>query len=225
MIPDLVKSRRRTRTYDVDNDNLRTEVLPALIAALAPVGSVIPTLSAIEPEQGWKLLNGQWIDKDAFPALFNAIGAGVPQTATQFQLPDMRGRIPIGAGPLSLLATAGAAEVVLTVDQLPSHAHTVTDPGHAHAFTAAPHTHSFTGSPHSHSAAEVGAALAADGADHPIPQAGVTGEATGTGTIGEATQGGTISTETTGISIGNAGGGQPVPILPPVMAVHWLVKT
>jgi microcystin-dependent protein len=91
------------------------------------------------PEPGWLLCDGQDYERDDYPELFSAIGtqngASFPTT---FRVPDLRSRMPVGAGVAPGLPNyivgqlGGAPTVALTVAQLPSHTHT--DPAHAHGF-------------------------------------------------------------------------------------------
>src|SRR5438128_12676113 len=74
---------------------------------------------------GWMFCEGQLLDISQNDTLFNLIGTtygGDGQTT--FQLPDLRGRVPIhqGAG-FTLAGTGGAEQVTLTVSQIPSHTH------------------------------------------------------------------------------------------------------
>jgi microcystin-dependent protein len=81
--------------------------------------------------RGWAFCDGQLLavsQNDALFSLFGTIYGGDGRTT--FGLPDLRGRIPIHAGPgpgLSprrLGSKSGAEKVTLTVNQLPSHSHT-----------------------------------------------------------------------------------------------------
>lgn len=241
-VPITSLKRRRTRTYDTANDD--TDVLQAIVKLLVPTATLIPTLLAAQPADGWLLCNGQAVLKADYPALFAIIGNRYGETATTFTLPDLRGRMPIGStGALSLFGLGGAASVTLTVDQLPSHGHGILDPGHGHDFTAGAHTHTVTDPGHvhtvtdpghAHTAAVVAAGVAATGAAVDGAAAGNTGTAT-TGvtvasattgvTLGSATITGDLDSATTGITVQNAGGGQAVPTLPPYVVVNWMVRT
>ena len=80
--------------------------------------------------RGWAFCDGQLLSVSQNDALFSLLGTIYGGDGrTTFGLPDLRGRIPIhaGQGPgLSqrrLGAKAGAEQVTLTVNQLPSHTH------------------------------------------------------------------------------------------------------
>lgn len=87
-----------------------------------PAGGVIMWTGAItDIPDGWALCNGQTKD-------------GV-------QTPDLSGRFIVGAGTLGTdtynsgdtnVNGEGKSKVTLTVDQMPSHTHSITDPGHTH---------------------------------------------------------------------------------------------
>lgn len=82
--------------------------------------------------RGWAYCDGQLLAVSQNDALFSLLGTIYGGDGrTTFGLPDMRGRIPIhaGTGPgLSqrrLGSKGGAEKVTLTVNQLPSHTHTM----------------------------------------------------------------------------------------------------
>lgn len=81
--------------------------------------------------RGWAFCDGQLLAVSQNDALFSLLGTIYGGDGrTTFGLPDMRGRIPVHAGsgpglsPRRLGAKAGAENVTLTVNQLPSHTHT-----------------------------------------------------------------------------------------------------
>lgn len=80
--------------------------------------------------RGWAFCDGQLLAVSQNDALFSLLGTIYGGDGrTTFGLPDLRGRIPIHAGsgpglsPRRLGAKAGAENVTLTVNQLPSHTH------------------------------------------------------------------------------------------------------
>ncbi len=228
-------------------DNL-DEVVQSIRDNLTPTGSLLPTLATSAPAAGgWLPCDGSSVAKTDYPSLYAVLGGTYGETTDTFTLPDLRGRLPMGTGANgapALSGVGGAQQVTLTVDQLPAHAHSITDPGHTHTFTGAPHGHGVTDPGHGHAVTDPGhthaaatqaaTADSASGADTTSAGAGNTGSAT-TGvtvdsnttgvTVDSATAGGSNSSETTGITVSNAGGDQPVDIIPPVVGVNWLVRT
>ncbi|HXV34745.1 MAG TPA: tail fiber protein [Gaiellaceae bacterium] len=82
--------------------------------------------------RGWALCEGQLLPINQNQALFALLGTAYGGDGrTTFALPDLRGRVPVGAGQLSggasyaLGATGGEETVKLTTRQLPAHAHAV----------------------------------------------------------------------------------------------------
>ena len=82
--------------------------------------------------RGWAFCNGQLLAISQNQALFALIGNYYGGDGrTTFALPDLRGRVPVGAGqglglsPYSLAQQGGVETVPLTEAQMPSHVHDV----------------------------------------------------------------------------------------------------
>ena len=88
-----------------------------------------PTASA---PSGYLLCDGSAVSRSTYSALYAVIGTtfGSGDGSTTFNLPDYRGRTPLGvSGSYGLATTGGSADAIVV-----SHTHTasVTDPGHSH---------------------------------------------------------------------------------------------
>lgn len=226
-VPNFAVSRRRTRTYDARSDNA-ADVFAALIAQLLPSGTFIPTAQSDEPSgDAWRLCNGQALVKADFPTLFEIFGATYGETSETFNLPDLRGRMMMGvSASLALGDVAGAASINLTVDQLPTHTHGITDPGHGHTFSGDPHSHTITDPGHTHESDQSsGSNLDTMGSDNSSVTTGATGTSTTGISINDETVTGTVEPTTTGITIDNVGAGDAIDITPPVIGINWLVRT
>lgn len=74
---------------------------------------------------GWLLCQGQVLPISQYDVLFNLIGTtygGDGQNT--FQLPDLRGRVPLHQGSGHLIGEQGGVETVtLTTQQIPQHTH------------------------------------------------------------------------------------------------------
>jgi microcystin-dependent protein len=113
---------------------------------LVPTGSIISYIATAAPG-GWLLCDGSAISRSTYSALFALIGTtyGAGDTISTFNLPDMRGRVPVGYGtgagltPRGLGSTGGAETHVLSVTELPQHTHsgsTSEDGSHTHTHNA-----------------------------------------------------------------------------------------
>lgn len=125
-----------------------------------PAGAIVEFGAAAVPP-GWLACDGAAVSRTVYARLFAAVGTtwGAGNGSTTFNVPDFRGRVPVGVGTGSgltartLAASGGAETVQLTEAQMPSHTHTF---GSGSAASAGAHTHSVTGtatavSDHSHS--------------------------------------------------------------------------
>ena len=113
-----------------------------------PAGSVTAFAGSSAPT-GWLLCAGQAVSRTTYAALFAVIGTtyGSGNGSTTFNLPDLRGRVPVGmdnmggtdAGRLDYTNTLGGVGGeqyhTLTVQELPAHSHTMNN---AQFNTAAP---------------------------------------------------------------------------------------
>jgi len=88
--------------------------------------------SSVPSDSDLLLCDGASVSNVDYPALWGIIGLTYGGTsATDFFLPDLRGKVAIGANGSHTLATTGGAETVtLGVGEMPSHTHT--DVGHTH---------------------------------------------------------------------------------------------
>lgn len=107
---------------------------------------------------GWLLCDGSAVSRATWAALFAVIGTtfGAGDGSTTFNLPDLRGKAPIGQGagagltPRTLAVSGGEETHVLTTAELAAHNHGVTDPGHGHGVTDPGHGHGVTDPQHKH---------------------------------------------------------------------------
>ncbi|WP_289079194.1 tail fiber protein [uncultured Thalassospira sp.] len=121
-----------------------TEYEISQFAAIAvPTGALLPFAGVVAPS-GYLICDGGEVSKELFADLYAVIGDafGVAGVGTDFKLPDMRGRAPVGAGlgdGLSdrVLGAFGGEEAhQLTVDEMPNHNHggvTSTNGNHSHS--------------------------------------------------------------------------------------------
>lgn len=111
------------------------------VTDIMPVGVILPYGGSSAPT-GFLLCDGDAVSRTTYSALFAAIGTsfGVGNGSTTFNLPDMRGRVPLGLDNLggvsantvtnaaadSIGGTEGAEDHTLIVAELASHTHSYT---------------------------------------------------------------------------------------------------
>ena len=122
-----------------------------------PVGGMLPYVGSAAPNSSFALPYGQAISRTTYSTLFalcsTSFGSG--DGSTTFNLPDLRGRIPVGLDNMggtaasritaagsgitgtTVGATGGAETVTLTTNQVPKGIYTFNDPGHFHSIRQA----------------------------------------------------------------------------------------
>jgi microcystin-dependent protein len=184
-------------------------VAPGVSAVVVPLGSTVGwPLNTNPSDTNWLICDGKAISRATYATLFALVGTtwGAGDGSTTFNLPDFRGRVPLGGNNASLpnakngsyatrnlAATGGEESHVLITAELPSHTHTITDPGHFHA---------------SNSGSFVTSTAGAD--------AGTTGTNYRTET--------NAASATTGITIANTGSDAAHENMPPFLVANFIMK-
>lgn len=208
-------------------------------AAGLPAGSIVEFGGSTAPG-GWLLCDGSAVLRTTYARLFAAISTtwGVGNGSTTFNVPDFRGRTPIGAGAGSGLtartvaASGGAETVVLDSTTMPAHSHTFTG---SSTDSQGSHGHTLSGSVgsgggHSHSGdGAVGnrSDLLAGGGTNAATNAG-TGSTSSDGSHGHSLSGSADSvgghSHTSSGSNSSTGSGGAHENMPPWRAVHYIIK-
>lgn len=92
-----------------------------------PFLSEVKILSFDFPPRGWALCNGQTLAINQNQALFALLGTTYGGNGTtNFQLPNLQGRVPIHTGNGYSLGQSGGEQYhTLTINEIPAHAHPV----------------------------------------------------------------------------------------------------
>lgn len=116
----------------------------AIVAKLVPVGTILATAidltgAGVTPPAGYLMCDGAEVSRTgATAALFSVCGTrfGAGNGSTTFNLPDLRGRVPVGvdvpsggsrinASPDQLGNVGGEDRHQLSIAEMPSHRHTI----------------------------------------------------------------------------------------------------
>jgi len=117
-----------------------------ILALESPTTSAIPTGVVLEHganlvPSGYLACDGSVLSRAAYSDLFAVIGTAFgdgSEGASNFRIPDLRGRVAIGSGTgggltaRTLGASLGAETHVLSTAELAAHTHAKTDSGHTH---------------------------------------------------------------------------------------------
>lgn len=196
-----------------------------------PVGTVQMYAGPAYPDisTGWIPADGREVAIADFPELYEVIGCyyGCIGGPDVFSVPNLLSRAPVMAGDSGGLMTArtigeifGEEIHYLTVEELPPHSHTITDPGHSHTITDPGHSHIIVNrsgvATNRHSG--VGGANPSN-AENP---AGTTSSGTANTTTNAAT-GITMGNATTGITVGSTGDGNGLVMWQPSYALNFMI--
>lgn len=122
-----------------DNHQTRISSLEGSVFAV-PTGCLVYAAQGSVPS-GYLLCDGSAVSRSEYSNLFSVIGEsfGAGDSSSTFNLPDLRGGSPMGAGQGASLTnrtlgqSIGEKNHTLTTAEMASHSHGVTDPGHTHA--------------------------------------------------------------------------------------------
>jgi microcystin-dependent protein len=113
-------------------------VVSTPLNATVPAGTINSFGGSAAPT-GWLLCDGSAVSRTTYAGLFTAISTnyGSGDGSTTFNVPDLRGRIPVGLGTNASVSTLGNNDGVAVANRRPQHNHTngLTTPNHTHTAT------------------------------------------------------------------------------------------
>ena len=235
--------------------NATTQAIDAQVftnqQAGVPIGAITMWGGATAPAN-WLICDGSSLSTAApYDKLFAVLQYAYGGSGGNFNLPNVQGVFPMGAGPSNALGSTGGHKTqAITVANLPSHAHAITDLAHNHGVNQSPHnhgdpghTHGVSDPQHGHSAsASIGGVFGfgygANVPPSPLVQQGSTGigvtvnaagtgisiQAAGTG-IQAANANVSLNASGTGLSTTQAvGSGTAMSITPQYVALSFIIK-
>lgn len=116
-------------------ETIRSDIPRGKFDPRLPAGMMAMFAGTVAP-RGWLFCDGSAVSRTGYAALFAAMGTafGSGDGSTTFNLPDMRGKAPIGVGQDSghsltsrtLGTFVGEENHLLTIAEMPSHTHAET---------------------------------------------------------------------------------------------------
>lgn len=126
-------------TWMLDSDGSLSQEFKSEVSTFSvPTGTIMYSLTT-NMGDGWLLADGSEVSRTTYSALFSAIGTryGDGDATTTFNLPDLRGRSPIGAGQGALGGTLTNRDINTQYVGEENHALTAVENG--------PHSHTWIG--------------------------------------------------------------------------------
>ncbi len=135
----------KVATADVQDKAITLAKLADEVINMVIPSGMISAFAGPSPPGGWYVCDGTERNRNTDGKLFAAIGTywGVGNNTTTFNLPDLRGRVPIGyvniAAPgitfRGFATRLGEENHQLLIGEIPSHNHTLHDGTHTHSYT------------------------------------------------------------------------------------------
>lgn len=210
------------------------------LGGMSPVGSLMDYAGA-QPPSGWMVCDGRALPRDTYSALFQSIGTywGSGDGSTTFNIPDLRGRVTVGADNMggaaaNRVSAAGSGVDASSIGAVggsqymqahahgindPGHTHSISDPGHSHGVNDPGHNHSF---PRNYATSAYGNGPWASGGDNEVDSSAALNPArTGITISGSGTN---VSVVSSGTSVGVIQTGQGnSQNMPPVAVVNKII--
>lgn len=215
-------------TLEIVSDSIRVKdsgitfakLAAALQALLVPTG-VIQAYGSVTAPTGWLLCDGSAVSRTTYAALFSVLSTsfGSGNGSTTFNVPDLRGRAPIGKDDLG-----GSAASRITSGNAGFSGATLGAAGgderlHGHTHTGPSHTH--TGPSHTHATGGYSSFIMSGGTDYGV----AAGLDFGFSNLGNTAASGTGATGSSGTgATGSTGGGNTQNVQPSIV-VAYIIKT
>lgn len=195
-------------------------------------GQIIPWPAAGNIPVGWLECDGRMLNSAEYPRLFAVIGTAYGGDGVgTFNLPDLRGRVPLGRSAFHAAGQqVGAESVSVTLDSsnLPSHTHSATfTSSTASSTTASVAIPAYDGSTNTSGAHTPSPSVTLTNAFSGTTGAKVYSTAAATTTLKPFDVSVPVPAISGSVAVGSTGTGQPlnIPTLPPSLVMTWIICT
>jgi microcystin-dependent protein len=213
----LLDSVHQVDTNSIQDKAVTLQKLSDALVALLIAPGTVHQFAGPSPPTGWLICDGGAYSRTTYAALFSAIGTywGAGDNVTTFNLPDLRGRAPIGyvnsAAPGITARTFGSRggeeSHTLSVAEMPNHGHGVNDGTHAHISNV--HQHSYVN--------PLGTVVGV--------QSGSMQIYTPSGTTSTNAVADSMQPASANISLQNTGGNVPHNVMLPFAVMYYIIKS
>ena len=209
-----------------DNALPTEQAVREALTSLIPAGTMI-LFGGTSTPSGWFWCDGSAYSRTTYAALFAAIGTtwGVGDGSTTFNVPDLRGRAPIGVGQGSGLTNRtlgsklGEEGHANTLAENGTHTHT----GGLHAHTGGLHSH--TGGAHTHGVPSTTGTSVGYGRAQATNNSNVENIISASGGAVATSSDGAVATSSDGaVATTSSGSGTAHNTMQPSLVVNYLIK-
>ena len=193
---------------------------------------VIWQWAAASAPVGFLICDGSAISRTGYAALYAIIGTayGIGDGSSTFNIPNLQSRVAVGRntgnGSFASLGQAGGeAAHTLSLNEMPSHSHAVSDPGHNHGLNDPEHGHELYQPLNTCPTGQQANSHLSPSSEGPMNYPG--SKLNGGGQpwiVGTNSTGISLNAAQTGLSISSTGAGQAHNILQPYLVLNYIIK-
>lgn len=181
--------------------------------------------------QSWLYCQGQLLSINEYQILYTIIGTLYGGNGTtNFQLPDLRGKVPVGSGTspvsgqsFSVGQYSGEQTHVLSMAQLPAHIHAAQTSGGTAAISGSATAVMNVNNDEAEGKSPSGTFLSVSSSPDIYAGSATAGQTLNANAITVNTSGLSVNVSGMSIQIGSAGSSSPVSLMQPYLVINWII--